>query len=381
MTITTEELGLNAYLTQRLGIEETSDEFRSVYAATIRYIGSGYKSIADYHRDLQAAIDFKQFEFTAPDLRIDLSSVCRFTLKMRFFVLAVCLHKDPKEIIQKYESYGLTKREAVLAWNTILKHDKQRDAIRRVAKSRAKTKGGLDITMVSSKELRIRLDQTASLFAELHRNAKRLVRKNLQWVSVSHNIPIADLTCDIMCKVLLSYYQSLPNRFSENHQLNYLRASLTNRINNMNNYYGAEKRKRMKKVGEDKYEIVVMSDNQMWHNPEDDSSNSYEDMLGADARVHTEQMENNLTINRMLEEAEGTKRHKLYSTVTGRDCAEFTEYLRENGMLKQTMTCATQWLVSKPTKSIRTTLAKWLGVSVDAINGGLEMLRGSLQAA
>ena len=377
----TEELGLNAYLAQRLGIEESSEAFQRVYAATIRYIGSGYKSIAGYHRDLQAAVDFKQFEFTAPDLRIELSSICRFTLKMRFFVLAVCLHKSPRDIIQQYAAYGLSKREAVLAWNLILKHDTQRSQIRRCAKARAKSKGGLDITMVSSNELRLRLEQSASLFGEIHRSAKRLVRKKLQWVSVSHNIPIADLTCDIMCKVLLSYYQSLPNRFSEGHQLNYLRASLTNRINNMNNYYGAEKRKRMQKVGEDKYEIVVMSDNQMWHNPEDDSSNSYEDMLGEDARVHTEQMENNLTINRLLEDSEGTKRHKLYQTVLGRDCAEFTEYLRENGMLKQTMTCATQWIMSKPTKFIRKTLAKWLEVSVDAVTGGLETLRGSLQAA
>ena len=379
--IGTEESTLNVYLAQRLGIEENSEAFQRVYAATIRYIGSGYKSIAGYHRDLQAAVDFKQFEFTAPDLRIDISSICRFTLKMRFFVLAVCLHKKPKELIQTYASYGLSKREAVLAWNLILKHNAERSSIRRCAKARAKSKGGLDITMVSSRELRMRLDQTASLFGEIHRSAKRLCRKNLQWVSVSHNIPMADLTCDIMCKVLLSYYQSLPNRFSEAHQLNYLRASLNNRINNMNNYYGAEKRKRMKKVGEDKYEIVVMSDNQMWHNPDDDSSNSYEDMLGEDARVHTEQMENHLTINRLLEEAEGTKRHKLYSTVLGRDCVEFTDYLRDNGMLKQTMTCATQWFMAKPTKFIRKTLAKWLEVSVDAVSTGLETLRGSLQVA
>ncbi len=379
--ITTEELSLNAYLTERLHLEEGTDVFNRVYAATVKYIGSGYKSIADYHNALQKLVDFKQFEFTASDFRIDVSSFCRFTLKMRFFVLAVCLHKEPQTVIQKYAQYGLERREAVLAWNHLLKDPKAREGIRKTAKQKAKTKGGLDITMVSSRELRLRLEQTSSLFAELHRNAKRLVRKNLQWVSVSHNIPIADLTCDIMCKVLLSYYQSLPNRFSDAHQLNYLRASLTNRINNMNNYYGAEKRKRMKKVGEDKYEIVVMSDNQMWHNPDDDSSNSYEDMLGEDARVHTEQMENNLTINRLLEEAEGTKRHKLYSTVLGRDCAEFTEYLRENGMLKQTMTCATQWLMSKPSKFIRKTLAKWLEVSVDAVTGGLETLRGSLQTA
>ncbi|UAW96829.1 hypothetical protein pEaSNUABM22_00342 [Erwinia phage pEa_SNUABM_22] len=379
--ITTEESGLNEYLSNRLGIEEGSEAFRRVYAATIRYVGSGYKSIAGYHRDLQAAVDFKQFEFTAPDLRIDISSVCRFTLKMRFFVLAVCLHKDPVATIQKYALYGLSKREAVLAWNLILKDDAQRKQIRRIAKQKSKSRGGLDITMVSSRELRLRLEQTSSLFAIIHKSAKGLVRKKLNWVCKSENIPQADMTCDIMCKVLLSYYQSLPNRFSEGHQLNYLRASLTNRINNMNNYYSADCRKRMHKVGEDKYEILVMSDNQMWHNPDDDSSNSYEDMLGEDARIHTEQMENNLTINRLLEEAEGTKRHKLYQTVLGRDCAEFTDYLRENGMLKQTMTCATQWLMAKPTKFIRKTLANWLEVSIDAVTGGLETLRGSLQVA
>lgn len=373
-----EEQDLNSFLSQRLNLVEGSAEFRKVYAATVRYVGSGYKSIAGYHRDLQAVVDFKQFEFTAADLRIDLSSICRFTLKMRFFVLAVCFHKEPQEIIQKYASYGLSKREAVLAWNTLLKSDDERKTIRRTAKAKHK---GLVLAMVSSRELRVRLDQTSSLFAELHRNAKRLVRKNLQWVSLSHNIPIADLTCDIMCKVLLSYYQSLPNKFSEAHQLNYLRASLTNRINNMNNYYSAEKRRRMHKVGEDKYEIIVMSDNQMWHDPNDDSSASYEDMLGSDARVHTEQMENSLTINRLLVDSEGTKRHRLYTTVLGRDCADFTEYLRENGMLKNTMTCATEWFMAKPSKFIRKTLAKWLDVSITAINAGLDTLRGSLQAA
>ena len=373
-----EEQDLNSFLSQRLNLVEGSAEFRKVYAATVRYVGSGYKSIAGYHRDLQAVVDFKQFEFTAADLRIDLSSICRFTLKMRFFVLAVCFHKEPQEIIQKYASYGLSKREAVLAWNTLLKSDDERKTIRRTAKAKHK---GLVLAMVSSRELRVRLDQTSSLFAELHRNAKRLVRKNLQWVSLSHNIPIADLTCDIMCKVLLSYYQSLPNKFSEAHQLNYLRASLTNRINNMNNYYSAEKRRRMHKVGEDKYEIIVMSDNQMWHDPNDDSSASYEDMLGSDARVHTEQMENSLTINRLLVDSEGTKRHRLYTTVLGRDCADFTEYLRENGMLKNTMTCATEWFMAKPYKFIRKTLAKWLDVSITSINAGLDTLRGSLQAA
>lgn len=373
-----EEQDLNSFLSQRLNLVEGSAEFRKVYAATVRYVGSGYKSIAGYHRDLQAVVDFKQFEFTAADLRIDLSSICRFTLKMRFFVLAVCFHKEPQEIIQKYASYGLSKREAVLAWNTLLKSDDERKTIRRTAKAKHK---GLVLAMVSSRELRVRLDQTSSLFAELHRNAKRLVRKNLQWVSLSHNIPIADLTCDIMCKVLLSYYQSLPNKFSEAHQLNYLRASLTNRINNMNNYYSAEKRRRMHKVGEDKYEIIVMSDNQMWHDPNDDSSASYEDMLGSDARVHTEQMENSLTINRLLVDSEGTKRHRLYTTVLGRDCADFTEYLRENGMLKNTMTCATEWFMAKPSKFIRKTLAKWLDVSITSINAGLDTLRGSLQAA
>lgn len=376
-----EELSLNQYLARRLMLDENSEQFRKVYAATIRYVGNGYRSIQQYHEALHEQIDFKQFEFTAADFRIDISSICRFTLKLRYFVLAVSLHKDPQDIVQKYAAYGLSKREAVLAWNLFLKFDASRKLIRTTAKAKLKSKGGLTLPMVSSRELRLRLDQTASLFGEIHRSAKHLVRKKLMWVSKSENITLADLTSDIMCKVLLSYYQSLPNTFSDAHQLNYLRASLNNRINNMNNYYSADCRKRMHKVGENKYEILVMSDNQMYHNPDDDSGASYEDVLSSEARVHTEQMENKLTINRLLEEASGTKRHKLYSTVLGRDCAEFTEYLRDNGLLKQTMTCATQWFLAKPTTFIRKHLAKWLQVSVDSINSGLESLRGSLQTA
>ncbi|AQT28800.1 hypothetical protein YOLOSWAG_332 [Erwinia phage vB_EamM_Yoloswag] len=376
---TNNEQSLEAFISQRLALDVTSDSFRRVFASTVRYLASGYKSIAEYHRDLQREVDFSQFEFTAADFRIEVSSVCNFILKMRFYALALCLERDPRDVIYEYGRYGLCRRDAILAWNLCLKDKDSRKQIRLCAKTKHK---GLCRDMVTHQELHHRLGQTSILFAELHRNAERQVRKNMRWVATAHNIPLQDLTCDIMCKVLTSYYQCLPNNFTLGHQLNYLRATLTNRINNMNNYYGAEKRRRMQKVGEDKYEIVVMSDNQLQKAfGSDEDTVSYESMLGEDARVHTEQMENSLTINKLLDEAEGTKRHKLYATVLGRDCADFTDYLREHGMLKETMSCASEWLMVKPSTFIRKTLARWLDVNVSSVNTGLETLRNALQAA
>ena len=376
---TNSEQSLESYISDQLALDVASDSFRRVFASTIRYLASGYKSISEYHRDLQQEVDFTELEFSAADFRIQISSVCNFILKIRFYALAICLERDPRNIINSYAKYGVSRRDAVLTWNTCLKEKPVRKQIRTVARNKHKE---LSRELVSSQELHHRLSQTTVLFDELHRNATRQCRKNLRWVSTAHNIPMQDLTCDIMCQVLTSYYQCLPNNFTLSHQLNYLRATLSNRINNMNNYYGAEKRRRMQKVGEDKYEIVVMSDNQLQKAfGTDEDTVNYETMLGEDARQHTEQMENGLTINRLLEESAGTKRGKLYSTVLGRDCADFTEYLRDNGMLKETMNCSSEWLMAKPAKFIRKILARWLDVSVVSVNTGLDTLRNALQNA
>lgn len=373
------EQSLAAFISERLALDVNDDKFRRVFASTVRYLASGFKSISEYHRELQREVDFREFDFTAADFRIQISSVCNFVLKLRFYSLALCLERDPRDLVQSYKQYGVCKRDAVLAWNTCLKDRAMRKRIRDVARARHKD---LSRVLVTSQELQHRLNQTAVLFDELHRNATRQCRKKLRWVSTAHNIAMQDLTCDIMCQVLTSYYQCLPNNFTLSHQLNYLRATLSNRINNMNNYYGAEKRRRMQKVGEDKYEIIVMSDNQLQKAfGTDEDTVNYETMLGEDARQHTEQMENGLTINRLLEESEGTKRGRLYSTVLGRDCVDFTEYLRDNGMLKETMSCATEWLMVKPSKFIRKILARWLDVSVGSVNTGLDTLRNALQNA
>ncbi|QQO90493.1 hypothetical protein pEaSNUABM5_00351 [Erwinia phage pEa_SNUABM_5] len=373
------EQTLESYIVDNLSLEPASDSFRSVYASTIRYLASGYSSISDYHRALQEHVDFRELEFTAADFRIQISSVCNFILKLRFYSLSLCLAREPRDIIHSYAKFGVAKRDAIWAWNTCLKDRIVRKQIAATAKLKHKE---LCADLVSPGELRHRLGQTSVLFDEVHRNATRLCRKKLRWVATAHNIQMEDLTCDIMCQVLTSYYQCLPNNFTLSHQLNYLRATLTNRINNMNNYYGAEKRRRMEKVGEDKYEIVVMSNNQLQKAfGSDEDTVDYETMLGEDARLHTEQMENGLTINRLLEDSQGTKRGKLYMTVLGRDCADFTDYLRNNGMLKDTMTCASEWLMAKPTTFIRKTLAKWLDVNVCSVNTGLDTLRNALQNA
>lgn len=379
MTNVDNDLPLDIFIARKLNLKPKTEQFIKAYAATVKYLASGYKSFPKYHTDLQSCVDFSQLEFSAADFRLQLGSICRYTLKMRFYALAVSMHKDTNSIVGKYAAYGLSKQEAVLAWNHLLKIEANRKTIRNSAKIKHKS---LKLSMVSPKEMHLRLEQTNVLFAELYNNARRRVRKLMRWVCTAHNTTIEDLTCDLMCKVLQSYYQSLPNLFSLEHQLNYLRATVENRIRNMNNYYAAGKRRRMEKVGEDRYEIIVMSDNQLQKAfGTDDNEVNYESMLGEDARVHTEQMENNLTISKLLEETAGSKRYKLYATVLGRDCADFTEWLRSNDMMKDTMTCGTEWLMAKSPSHIRRALAKWLNVSVSSVNSGLDSLQSALQTA
>lgn len=371
---------LHKYIETELLLDRNSSAFRVVYAATVRYLGCGFKSIAEYHSILQKYVDFGQFDFSAADFRLSVSAVCKFVTNIRFYALSICLAKG--ERIQKtvlaYKDFGVSKTEAVLIWKLMLCDSRSRKILLTSAKAKHKT---LCAAQVCAAELKERHKQTEILSKVLRPNVKRQVHKLLRWVSVSHNITLEDLSCDVMCKLIVSYYHSLPNSYSFDHQLNYLRRSLNNIINNMNYYYSAEKRNRMELVG-DHYELIVMSNNQLRNTGgrDNDTEMNYEDLSEA-SDVENTQMENRITIDKLLKQNENKKRGRLYNAILGRDEKDLTDYLTTNNLLGKKMSSSTEWLVAKPINYIKKVLAKWLEVSVEAVDHGMNSLKSSLQIA
>lgn len=366
------EQTLDQYLITKLNLVEDSQQFQAVYAATVRYAASGYNSIKEYHDELKQHVDFDQFEFTAPDFRIRLSAVCRFVLKLRFYVLTVCLSKNPKPAVKNYAEFGISKQEAVYAWNYLLKEPKNRKRIAQVAQNRHKD---VSLDLVSAEELKRRIRETQPLFSQLTKVATYQARHKLRWVSVSHNITISDLAADLMCQVLVSYYQSLPNAFGELHQLNYLKASLSNRINNMNNHYGAKKRRRMEQSANGGYALVVVSDNQIRGNSNSDQAMTYENMSDSEGlHAHTEDMEKRMTIDRLLGVRRGSKRHALNHTLLGHHTVAFTSFLRKNELCKENES-SVEWMARKNIKQTIKYLAQWLNVAEADVEQAVNTIR------
>lgn len=370
---------LNTYISETLNLQKDSEAFGSIAGSTVKYLMGGYSSIADYHRDISKSYTFTK-EFTAASFRLSLLDHSRFTVNIKYFCLNVSLSKSPREVAEsKYKMYGLSREEALLIWNTFLRKKKERARAITLVKSR---NPDLTRSITSALSMKRKLAQSQKICAELHKNTLTRVRKKLRWVSDSHNIPLTDLACDIMCKIIQAYHKSLPNILEPEHQLNYLRRTLENTINNTNNYYSANKRRRMEKVGEDQYQMIVMSDNQLQYAMRNnDGEVNYENMLGAEDRNHTDLMESNLSISRLLTRSEGTKKYKLYSAVLGIDTTEFTQWLEEKNLLGKNKTCASDWMVSKPASYVKKTLAKWLNVTLTAIECGITRLQSEMHYA
>ncbi len=368
------ERTLDCYLRDELNLSEDSPAFRPVYAATVRYVASGFSSIKDYHDALKAHIDFSELDFTAADFRLEVASMRRFVMNMRFYVLNLCMAKDTKKAVMKYLDYGLTKKEAVLAWNTLLVKPAMRKRIVSVAKQRHKD---LDRDIVSVKELRVRGDETGAMFATLAKGATRLAGRKLRWVAMAHNLSIADLASEVMCQTLTIYYQSLPNRFSEEHQLNYLRRGMGSRVDNMNNMYGADKRKRMQKDGNGGYELVIASESQISRGNSEDRDMSYENVMGKDARHSCErQLETTVALDRALSVRKGSKLHALYNTVLGHHTVAFSNFLRKLGLIRDEES-SVDWLARRGFKQIVKHLSQWLKVDEIRIQESLQQLRAA----
>jgi len=370
---------LSKYIENRLLLKRNSAAFRVVFASTVRYLSCGYKSIAEYHSVLQKYVDFKQFEFSAADFRLEVSAVCRFVTNIRFYSLSICLAKkeDIKSTVLSYKKFGVYRAEAILIWKLMLADIRCRKMLLKDAKHKHKT---LCAAQVNHYELEKRLAQTNELSAVLHKNIVSRTKKQLRWVMTAHNMTIQDLVCEVTCKLIVSYYASLPNAYSFQHQLNYLRRSLENIINNLNNYYSADKRRRMQKNG-DGFQLVVMSDNQLNRGigmGDSDQEFSYED-LAEPSSTPVELLETNIAIERLLSKSGDSKRNKLYSVVLGREDHGFSDYLAEHKMLGKRLSNGTEWLVAKPIGTVRKELAKWLGVSVEAVECGLNTLKNALQ--
>jgi hypothetical protein len=372
-------MSLVGHIQTNLSISPDSEKFLEVFRACMSYASRGYhRSKTDFHGDIAALVDFKNLSISPKDFRMSLDQQRYCTVNIKFYVLRVllCPRMTTEEVKTLYRKYELDRDDAAAIWN--LFRDKKYASI-----MRSKLLKTFDFKLhqrdVSPEALRTLKPLLAQLLEDMTRTIKGTVRKKLMWIATSQNITYSDLEADLVGAVVSAFNQSVPNRFTYQHHVNYLGVSCSNRVRNIQAEYSSDKRRRMSNVGTKdapKYEISVMSENQMTNNP--DNEVSYESLLGVEAQTHTSHMEFELSADEILMKTHGTKRGLLYSILLGRDVPEFTGFLQDTRRLRGDLKTGLDWISGKHMSEIVPVVSEWLAVSHRAVEVGVRKLGWSL---
>ena len=372
---------LSALIRTSLNVELDAPEFIDVFKLCVTYVSRGYyKRKTDFHSDIAQHVDFKKLEISAKDFRMSLDAQRYNIVNLKYYVLRILVGRLTKAAVQEmYPKYGLCRNDAALVWN-ILRDKKFAKQLRELVYPTFDF--DLNKDDVSPEALNTLMPTLNQALSDMKKTIRGRVRNELRWISMSQNIAYADLESDLIGSVVFAFNQSVPNRYSYQHQVNYLGLSVGNRIANVHAEYSSEKRRRMFNVGTKEnpsYSVEIMSENQLNHCASSDTEVSYESLLGVESQTHTSNMEFELSASEILSVTKGTKRGSLYSVLLGVDVPEFTQFLTATRRLRGGgVRTGLDWIASKSREDMVHVLAEWLDVHHVAVAVGIKRLGWSL---
>lgn len=371
---------LTSLVHSTLKLDYHSESFTEAFKLCMKYVARGYyKRKTDFHADIAKHADFKQLEISAKDFRMSLDSQRYNIVNLKYYILRLLSGRLTKEAVQKmYPKYGLCANDAALVWNTLRNKKFARELREAIYPTFDFDISKDDVSPEALASLTSLINQALT---DMKKTIRGRVRNELRWISMSQNIAYADLENDLISSVVFAFNQSVPNRYSYQHQVNYLGLSVGNRIANIHAEYSSEKRRRMFNVGtadNPSYSVEIMSENQLNHCASSDSEVSYESLLGAESQTHTSNMEFELSASEVLAKTKGTKRGSLYSVLLGVEVPEFTQFLTTTRRLRGGIRTGLDWLASKSREDMVHVLAEWLDVHHSTVAVGIKRLGWSL---
>lgn len=198
-----------------------------------------------------------------------------------------------------------------------------------------------------------------------HINAR--VGAKLRFLMRAENMVRQDLSRDLMCKTLRSYYSLLPTKQPEAYILNYLRRSASNETTNIIEKYTTDKRRRMIDVGDDgfggrEYDVICRSENQTGVG-ETEGMTEFAMLMEDVVDPTTQHLDSSILIHRLFKRFTGRKLKALQILAGGVDDG-FNRYLRKNNRLKHGQD-HTLFQARVSHVSFLETLAHYLGVYIE----------------
>jgi hypothetical protein len=215
----------------------------------------------------------------------------------------------------------------------------------------------------------------SKLHVELIPHIKRVAAKKLSFIKKYHNMTFDELWADLSIIMLQSYYRSVPNNFSYEKQLNYLRASISKRALNLLNSYVTQKRQRLVNVGTDnkenaKFILKTQAESQL---PMDSEGNAatLDSVLTID-RAFNPHIEYEVSMQSLAERYGQTKRGFILKLYSGADIPSFTQYLFQRRILRSDLMTCQDFLMTRSVDEVRNVLSDFLDISRIAVDRVLE---------
>lgn len=345
----------------------TNAKLHSIFACTVQYNCSGYKTIKQANAAFSSCYDFDG-EFTASAYRM--WSETKYTMvNLKFFVLWLKNNRSCRTstLFKTADVYGVSKADALLIQELVdlqsiptPASDYSKEAM---DKALSDMQPIMDLVIVA---------------------LRKSVNKSCQWIMRSSNVTSHDIVSDILGEIVSIYYSILPTTMTEQHLKMYMYSAVSSRVNNYLNRASAGKRKRsiqiVHKDGSVDYEYIERNEAQMSSRMEDDDTCFLEDFLAedvSDCRKLTE-FEHMRTKQKLLRTA-GTKgRNTLYRLLFGEHLPEFYQFLIKHRYTRsQNMTCC-DWILSVPFHKFVTAYSEFANVSEKDISNGISRLKSEV---
>ena len=173
-----------------------------------------------------------------------------------------------------------------------------------------------------------------SIILEVKNYCELFIRKKLLFVLRSCNYEIHDLSGEMLCKAIATFYHTSTECRTKLHTLNFLRTTCKNHGTNMINYFTAKKRSRLNKVGENEFSLTIVSENQLSINSDGEPVNYETLSSGFD---NTSDVMLNVSVKKIIDTYEkkpsGNERKiRFIRLLMGYHDTEFSEFLASKGI-------------------------------------------------
>lgn len=358
---------------KELGLHPESPDYLPIARAHILYGCDCYKSIKHFHQEIDHVVASSDIGLSAAQYRVHQCSRAFLIFNLKFYAMYWAKHRRCCEHLA--EQFGVCPDDAA-----VVKLLFQQGLRKQLQQSKLWEYSKQEFSVAAMREHQAIFRQYVS---DLLPFIKRTVRAKHRWVVKSHNMQYTEFDSEFTAHSLQAYYSSIPNSRDYANQLNYLRRSIVNYSNNVNNKFGSEKHRRMLNVGTDngagaKFELLVRAECQL--PVSDDMELNYGDL--ADPEIAGEaqrRREFQFSIQQLIERHALTKRAKLLRILNMEEIPSFTEFLIEHRYIRAgSDKTNVDWYAGQEIEDCITVVAKYLRVSAAEIRKYLPVLYSQL---